>query len=76
MVGFNLGEILGRSIDTAQERIERMQEAFDKAVKAFNDLRFDDARNHVAEIKGEVDSTELFLEVHGQHPDQDKGEAS
>lgn len=76
MVGFTLAEITGNVIDTAEERVERMQEAFDKAVKAFGDLRFNDARDHIAEIKGEIDSTELFLEINGEHPNQNKGEGS
>ena len=65
MVGFNLGEILGKSIELSQPRIERMQAAFAAALLAFRDMRFNDARDHVAEIKGEIDAVELLLEVNG-----------
>lgn len=70
MVGFSLGEILGRSIDTAEERVERLRASYDAMIEAFNDIRFDDARGHLDDMRREIDSLDVFLAVSGYRPDE------
>lgn len=73
MVGFSLGEILGQSVDTAQERADRLQASFDAVIEAFSELRLNDAYGHLDDMRAEIYALEVLLEIHGIKINESEG---